>query len=177
MNVITSNPIMQMSSFTGNKNDVARVKAFQYFVRANEKPTEVVVNGIWDKATEDAAKTWGEKFDKLTFKDQNFVSKVNDIINAPTSKNAPNPMDPASIAAAALSAGQKTTETTLTEEEKTEEEKKARRMKIIATAGGAVVGFAIAKFVMKTNKPMMLIGLTLVGAGAGFMVSKMMKKK
>ena len=30
---------------------------------------------------------------------------------------------------------------------------------------------------MKTNKPMMLIGLTLVGAGAGFMVSKMMKKK
>jgi hypothetical protein len=60
--------------------------------------------------------------------------------------------------------------------EGTEEEKKARKMKIIATTGGAVVGFAIAKWMMKTKKPMMLIAVTLVGAGAGFMVSKMMKK-
>ena len=145
MNVITSNPIMQMSSFEGNKNDVARVRAFQYFVRLNEKPTQVVVNGTWDKATEDAAKIWGEKFDKLTYKDQNFVNKINERINAPTSKGGENTMDPAAIAAAALSAGLKTTETTTTEGEKTEDEKKARKMKIIATAGGAVVGFAIAK--------------------------------
>ncbi len=171
MNVITTNPIMQMSSFSGNINDVARVKAFQYFVKQNEKPTKVVVNGIWDKATEEASKTWGEKFDKLTYKDQNFVSKVNDIINAPTSKGGTNTVDPSAIATS-LSEGLKATENTLKEEEK-----KARMMKIIATSGGAVVGFAIAKFVMKTNKPMILIGLTLVGAGAGFMVSKMMKKK
>lgn len=168
MNVITTNPIMQMSSFEGNKNDVLRVKAFQYFVTLNEKPTQVVVNGVWDNATEEASKIWGKQFDKLTYKDQNFVSKINERINTPTSKSGTNTVDSSAIVTEGLSA---------VEDALKEEEKKAKMMKIIATSGGAVVGFAIAKFVMKTNKPMILIGLTLVGAGAGFMVSTMMKKK
>ena len=174
MNVITSNPILQMSSFEGNKNDVARVRAFQFFVKANDKSSKVIINGIWDEATSEASKIWGEKFDKITYKDQNFVNKINERINAPTSKGGTN-----TDGLAGILAGLKTTETTIDQAKTTltDDEKKARNMKIIATTGGAVVGFAIAKWMMKTQKPMILIGLTLIGAGAGFMVSKMMKKK
>jgi len=132
MNVITSNPILQMSSFEGNKNDVARVKAFQYFVILNEKPTQVIVNGIWDKETEEASKIWGKQFDKLTYKDQNFVSKINEMINAPKSKNGTN--TEAEAAAAALLAGLKSTETTLTDDEK-----KAKRMKTALVVAGVII--------------------------------------
>jgi len=143
MNVITSNPILQMSSFEGNKNDVARVKAFQYFVILNEKPTQVIVNGIWDKETEEASKIWGKQFDKLTYKDQNFVSKINEMINAPKSKSGTN--TEAEAAAAALLAGLKSTETTLTDDEK-----KAKRMKTaLVVAGVIVVAFLGYKMMKK----------------------------
>lgn len=187
MNVITTNPIISnngnnFSSFAGERLSADGVKAFQWFVNYHDRTAQLPITGKWDELTKMYESKFGASFDKMLNKYPNIINTINDKIKGvPTSKDGTNiltealaetkTIDPSAIATS-LSEGLKATENTLKEEEK-----KARMMKIIATSGGAVVGFAVAKFVMKTNKPMILIGLTLVGAGAGFMVSKMMKKK